>query len=126
MLYETLFQSQIFFMMLYFGMICGIIFEAKNLIRHALFDNKIISFVADFAFMCVSALIFVYSKNLLNFGEFRIYLLLAFVLGIIIEHISIGFLVEKLFYLMYNKSRKLYRRIFCKKTKSKFRKKNSK
>lgn len=120
MLYETLYQSQIFFMMLYFGIIGGVLFEVKNLIRHIFFDNKIISFVVDSVFMFLCAIIFVYAKNLLNFGEFRLYLLLAFVIGIVLEHFSIGFLVEKLFFLMYNKSIKLYRRIFCVQPKSKF------
>lgn len=120
MLYETLYQGQIFLVVLYFGLLAGIVFEAKNIVENAFGKNKIICAVLDTAFMLVSSLLFIFAKNLANYGEFRIYLLIAFVLGIILEHISIGFLVEKFFVGVYNITKKIGRKIFCYKPKSKF------
>ena len=120
MLYETLYQGQIFLAVLYFGLIAGVVFEGKNLIQNAFNKNKIVCLVLDTAFMTLSALLFICAKNLANYGEFRLYLLIAFVLGIMLEHISIGFLVEKFFVSVYNISRKIGRKISCYKPKSKF------
>lgn len=120
MLYETLLQSQIFLTMLYYGILCGIIFECKNLIDRTFKKNFFVCLVTDIAFMLISSIIFILAKNFANFGEFRLYLLISFIIGIFIEHISIGFLVEKIFLLLYNGVVKLYRRIFCTKPKSKF------
>lgn len=120
MLYETLYQGQIFLVMLYFGLLTGVFFEGKNLVERAFSKNKTICVVLDTLFMVLSALIFIYAKNLANYGEFRIYLLLAFGLGIVLEHISIGFLVEKFFVGVYNITKKIGRKIFCHKPKSKF------
>lgn len=120
MLYETLLQGQIFLCVLYFGLIAGIVFEGKNLIINAFSKNKVVCFVLDLIFMVVASLLFVLAKNISNYGEFRIYLLIGFVLGIYLEHASIGFLVEKFFLFCYNWLTKISRRIFSHKPKSKF------
>ena len=120
MLYETLYQGQIFLAVLYFGLIAGVVFEGKNLIQNAFNKNKIVCVVLDTAFMAIASLLFIFAKNLANYGEFRLYLLIAFVLGIVLEHISIGFLVEKFFVGVYTIGRKIGRKIFCYKPKSKF------
>ncbi len=120
MLYETLSQGYIFLCVLYFGLLGGILFEAKNLIINALSKNKVVCFVLDLVFMLVACLLFVVSKNIANYGEFRIYLLISFILGIWLEHITIGFLVEKFFMFCYNWTTKISRRIFLHKPKSKF------
>lgn len=120
MLYETLLQGQIFLCVLYFGLIGGVVFEAKNLIEKSLSQNKIVCFVLDMIYMIFCAGLFAFSKNIANFGEFRIYLLISFVLGVLIEHLTIGFLVEKFFMLLYNGVTKLSRRLFLHKPKSKF------
>ena len=40
MLYETLYQGQIFLAVLYFGLLAGVVFEGKNLIQNAFNKNK--------------------------------------------------------------------------------------
>ena len=120
MLYETLYQGQIFLVMLYFGLLDGIVFEGKNLIQNACNKNKIVCAVLDTVFMLFSALLFIFAKNLANYGEVRIYLLIAFVIGVMLEHISIGFLVEKFFASVYTIGRKIARKVFCFKPKSRF------
>ena len=120
MLYETLLQGQIFLCVLYFGLIGGVVFEAKNLMEKSLSQNKVVCFVLDLCYMLFCALLFIFAKNIANFGEFRIYLLISFVIGVLIEHLTIGFLVEKFFMLLYNGATKLSRRMFLFKPKSKF------
>ena len=120
MLYETLLQGQIFLCVLYFGLIGGVVFEAKNLVEKSLSQNKVVCFVLDLLYMIFCACLFVFAKNIANFGEFRIYLLISFILGVVIEHITVGFLVEKFFMLLYNGATKLSRRMFLHKPKSKF------
>ena len=107
MLFETLYQGNIFLVMLYYGIWSGIVFEAKNLIEKSLKNNKIISIILDAIYMVICALLFVFAKNLANYGETRIYLLIGFVAGIALEHLSIGYLVEKFFTFMSNNIKRL-------------------
>ena len=102
MLYETLLHFPILLCMLYFGLISGICFEFFNLIEKSFKQNKIICIFCDVAFMITSAVIFVFAKNITNFGEFRLYLLLPYVFGIIMLHYFVGNLVEKFLILVYN------------------------
>ena len=111
MLYETILQSNIFLVMLYYGIWSGIIFEAKNLIEKSFKDNKNVCIVLDTAYMIICSLIFVKGKNMSNYGEMRMYLLIAFFVGIILEHISIGFLVEKIFMFVYNSVVKVFAKL---------------
>lgn len=100
MLYETLLHSQIFLSMLYFGLISGLILEIKLLIERP-FKNKYFKIIPDTIYGIVFAFIFIFSMNLLNYGTFRIYLLIAYTLGVILEHKTIGFLVEKIIHFVY-------------------------
>lgn len=108
MLFETLKQSYIFLGALYFGLILGTIYEIISFF----FKNKKKFFVLikDFLFSVVATILFVICLKLVNYGEFRLYIFLAFVVGFILERTTIGFLVEKLmqiickfFQLVYNK-----------------------
>ncbi len=114
MLHETLLQGQVFLCMLYFGLWCGILFELKNIIEKTFFNNKIICVILDTCFVAISSVIFVLGKNIVNFGEFRLFLLLSFCFGAILEHFSIGFLVEKLFNLIYTNVIKFFKLLICK------------
>ena len=114
MLFETLNQGLIFLTCVYFGIICGIGFEIKNIIEKTFKNNKVICFIIDFCFMVFSALLFIITKNTANFGEVRLYLLFGFILGAILEHISIGYLVEKIILLLYNFFVKVYKRVYNK------------
>jgi hypothetical protein len=101
MLYETLLQGQILLGMFYFGLVAGIFFEAKNLMNKV-FKNKFALIAGDFVFLIVASFLFVWGENVFNYGEFRVFLLLGYVVGLYLEHITIGFLVEKFLILAYN------------------------
>lgn len=101
MLYETLLQGAIFLALFYSGLFCGVFFEIKKMLDKMLKHWAFI-LITDILFFTISAFLFVFAENLFNYGEFRFYLLLAFVLGTTIEHFSVGFLVEKFFIIIYN------------------------
>ncbi len=101
MLYETLLQGAIFLTLFYFGLFCGVFFEVKKMLDK-MFKHWTLILITDILFFIISAFLFVFAENLFNYGEFRLYLLLAFVLGAFIEHFSVGFLVEKFFIIIYN------------------------
>ena len=110
MLYETLLHGHIFCSMLYFGLISGIILEIKLLVDKS-FKNKIITIILDVLLGVIFAFIFVKSMNIYNYGEFRLYLLIAYCFGIVILHKTIGFLVEKLIKLLYNLCIKILKKL---------------
>ena len=119
MLYETLLQGKMFLMMLYFGIVCGILLTIKNMICNLLKQNKIVIIASDILFCLVSTFVFVFAKIAFCYGQFRIFELIAFVLGITIQQISLNKIVEKIFHLLYT----LLERLFCKLKNSKFGKK---
>lgn len=66
-------------------------------------------FISPFTII-LSSIMFLFHVNLLNFGQIRFYLLLAFVLGFYIERKTIG----KLFALLYTKVYNLNAKIMVK------------
>ena len=110
MLFETLLQGKIFLCCLYFGILCGIVLGIKNLVDLTFKKNKFVLIITDIAFLSISAILFVICINVFNFGEFRLFELLAFALGIVIEQKTINNLVEKFLILIYN----FFTKILCK------------
>lgn len=108
MLFETLKQNYIFLGALYFGLVLGIIYEILNFFLGQ--KNKILIYVKDILFSLTSTFLFVVCLKLVNYGEFRLYIFFAFIVGFILERTTIGFLVEKaiqitckFFKIVYNK-----------------------
>lgn len=116
MLYETLLQGKMFLVLLYFGLVCGIFLTIKKLICKTFKQNKILVIIGDVVFCVIASFVFLIAKNIFCYGEFRLFELLAFSLGIFVEQISINNLVEKILNLFYT----LLVKIFCKIKKSKF------
>lgn len=120
MLYLTTFQSKIFLIMLYYGIISGFILELK-LVLSGIFKSKIFNLLTDFLIGIIFGYLFIKSMNLYSFGEFRFYLLLAYFLGLFIEHKSVGFLIRNVIKCIYKflskivyklKNIKLFSKIF--------------
>ena len=115
MLYESLLQGKMLLCLFYFGIICGIILSIKKMIDKSLKNNNIITAITDVIFMAISSVIFIYAKIKYCYGQFRIFELLGFVLGIYLQQISINNLVEKFLNLSYT----FFVRVFCKLKKTK-------
>src|SRR5574344_314720 len=95
MLYETLFQGKMFFAMLFFGVLCGIILTAKNIFDNTIKNKKILAKIilptSDIFCIIIFSLIFLYGLNKFCYGNFRLFNLVGFCLGIFLrseEHTS--------------------------------------
>lgn len=85
-----------------FGVLCGVLYEF-NLTILRMFKNRIIvKNILDFIFAGVFATLFFISLNYFNFGQFRLYLLIIFTLGVILEHKLMGKLFAKTTSVVYN------------------------
>ncbi len=116
MLYSTLLQGKMFLVMIYFGILCGIALTAKKIGDRFTKNNKIFVTITDVAFWMLCSIVFIFVKITFCYGEFRLFELLAFSLGILLEQISLNNLVEKVLKVLYNLSCK----IFCNLKKLKF------
>lgn len=111
MLYQTLLQSKIFLCTVYFGIVCGVCLMAKKLIDNFFKNKKIVVLITDIFIFFVATILFLICINLFNYGEFRLYELAGFVLGIVLEQISLNKIVEKTFSLIYNLITKLINKL---------------
>lgn len=99
-------QSALFLNFLLLGFAFGMLIGIFNLIK-TFFQNKIVLFVLDLLTCLIFTICFVYLVNKLNWGEIRLYLIIAQLLGVFIERISLGKLFAKIYLKMYNKSKVL-------------------
>lgn len=111
MLFETLKQSYIFLGSIYFGLICGIIKNVIDLILKTFKNNRILTLILDIVFSFIFSIIFIICINVVNFGEFRVYLILGYVLGFVLEIKTLGFLVDFVLKKIYTFICKIYSKI---------------
>ena len=115
MLFETLLQGKLLLCFLFFGIVCGIFLSTKNLIDQTFKKRKTVVIITDLMIMLLATLIFVFAKIKYAYGEFRLYQVLGFCIGIFLQQISLNKLVEKILIVCYNFSVKIFCRL--KKTK---------
>ena len=111
MLFESLKKIYIFLGAIYFGLLCGIVRDLCLFIFNLTKKNKIVSFILDLVFSIIGTFLFIICLNVVNFGEFRIYLLLSYLLGYLIERKSLGFLVDFIFKKLYNFLTKVFKKL---------------
>jgi hypothetical protein len=110
MLYETLKQGIIVLTAIYFGVLGGVLYELKAIIAKP-FKKRAINIILDVVFCFLLALIFLLTVHFTNYGEIRLYILLSFFLGFILERISIARVLAKVFYFLYNVFVRLIKKI---------------
>ncbi len=93
---------QIFLLCCTFGIISGVVFELFYAIRALSNFTYILTFVLDLVAVLFSAFMFVFCVYTYNSGIIRLYLILAFLLGIFVTKISLGNLVAKFVNSIYN------------------------
>jgi hypothetical protein len=103
MLYETLRQSVITLGMLYFGILGGVLFELKDIVQMPFKTNKFLKIIIDALSCFLLSLVFLFAVNFTNYGEIRLYIIFSFLLGFLLERISIGILVAKGAKFLYNR-----------------------
>ena len=101
MLFETLKQSFVFLGGLYFGLIIGIVYEILNYI-FKFSQKKIFVFLKDIIFSILFTFLFIFCLQKVNYGEFRIFILLSYFVGFLLERLSLGYLVDFLINKLYN------------------------
>lgn len=75
--------------------------------------NKIVKNIVDITHICYLCFIFQIFVTMLNYGEFRAFFTISFIVSIIIANKFVAFPLEKLFILLYNKIKEKFK---CKKT----------
>lgn len=101
MLFETLKQFYIALGTIYFGLLAGISKDISNFIKKPI-NSKILKNIIDVITVIVFSLLFILCINVVNFGEIRLYLLVVFLLGYVLERISLGNLVDFILDKVYN------------------------
>ena len=96
LLYQTLSQPLIFLIVAIFGLFSSAAFDARNLLFFLCNKNKVVSTILDIVLGIVLGLVLLILTLWLNYGQLRLYLILAYVLGIIAERICFGRLIAKL------------------------------
>ncbi len=96
-------QAKLFFIFLAFGILLGVIWGILNFIKLLLKNNIVVSQILEAHFAVVNVFGFFIALINFNFGEFRFYLLVAYVVGFILERKTLGKLFAKVYYWLYNK-----------------------
>ena len=100
-----------FITMLYCGIIVGLLYEISVFACKIVKNNLIFRNVVDIIITILGSFLFIFAINNTHFGYFRVYLLASFIVGFVLERVSIGFLVAKICEFVYNKTIKIFRQI---------------
>lgn len=103
MLYETLSQPALFFILIISGFSSGFIFDALNIAKKRIKNHFFCDFLMIF---CIFFAVFIfYIINLkFNYGEIRLYPVFCFSLSLAIERYIFGYLLAKNPPLCYNEN----------------------
>lgn len=94
---------EILYYSLAFGVIAGLGYTLLKNIAILLNSNKIAYIICDIVSMLLAGFLFCYTIIAYNNGIIRLYIICAFVLGFLIELISVGNLLDFCFGFVYNK-----------------------
>ncbi len=103
MLYETLGQPFIILSIVLVGIFAGLIFELSKLITFLCNKNKIVGQIGYFLSTTISFLLLFIVNLQVNYGRFRIYILIVFSISLFLERATLGKLWTKLLDKWYNK-----------------------
>lgn len=108
MLFYTSINNLSFLVLFYVGIISGVLYEISVFVCKITKNSIILRNLLDVFVVFCSGIMFIFGINIVALGNFRVYLALAFALGVVIERTSIGFLVAKVCNFVYNKSIKFH------------------
>lgn len=91
-------QLKDFSIMLGIGFLIGIFYGILNIFT-IVKKNIILQIISDLIFTITSSIIFILSINIINMGQFRLFLIIGYILGAVLERVTLG----KLFAICYKK-----------------------
>ncbi len=91
---------------IFFGCCIGCVKNIRKLAKHIVWK-----WITDFLLSIACSALLIYSLTLFNYGEIRLYLLISFVLGVVLERYTLGILFAKLFDYMYNRLSKIHNKV---------------
>lgn len=119
LLYETLSQPLTFLVILCIGLASGLLFDLRNYVNFLFAKNKTVSIILDIVTSLIICGILFISNLYFNYGEFRFYIILAFLLELLIQLLTLEIIVAKICTWCYNKIRKLVSKIYERRAKKK-------
>lgn len=102
-------QLKDFSIMLCIGIIIGIIYGVFNILSRIRY-NFIIQLIADILFSIIVIFAFIIFVNIINMGQIRFFLCVGYILGFVLERITLGKLFAKSYKYVYTKIVKLIKR----------------
>lgn len=111
MLFISNINNFAFFTLLYWGIIVGFLYEISVFVCKIIKNNLILRNFFDIVITLLGGFLFIFNINYVHFGYFRVYLLVTFLVGFVLERVSMGFLVAKSFDFVYNKTINIFRKI---------------
>ncbi len=101
-LFETLSQPYILVWLIFSGFCSGFLFDVTNTITFLCNNNKVVKNVFE-ALATISCFFILFFVNLhTNYGQFRIYVLIVFLLFLFLQRLTLGKLIAKTNTLCYN------------------------
>jgi len=111
MLFETLFQPKIFFFLMLIGFASGFVYDICLYIVFLCKNNKIVKIIFDFLGTTIIIATFYFSVLYLDYGDFRAYHFLTFIIFLLLQRYTLGKLIAKLLDKCYNVFVKLFEMI---------------
>ena len=105
MLYPTLSQPFVALMIMCCGLLCGMIFDVSNIIVYLSGGDKLSKNIFDFISIIICSFLLFLFNLIFNYGQFRIFILIIFLIFFYIERFFSKVLWTKLFKRCYNKLR---------------------
>lgn len=102
MLYPTLNQPLVFLVILAVGLASGLLFDLANILTILSGKDKFSKGLFDFIAVIFSFGVLFYSNLAVNYGQFRVYVLLTFLFAILIERLLSKILWTKCIKKWYN------------------------
>ena len=96
-----IFQLKDFSTMILFGFLLGMIYGILN-IANIIKQRQLLQILTDMLFSVIAITLLIILINKINLGEFRLYLFTGYIIGIIIERITLGKLFAKGYKNIYN------------------------
>lgn len=95
-------QLKDFLIVFLIGIIMGIIYGIISIIPN-LSKNIIVKIISDLMFSLLTSIIFLFLVLKINLGQFRLFLLIGYIIGITFERLTLGKLFAKGYKCVYNK-----------------------